>query len=270
MLDLDPPPAPSRRARAAGATWVSASVHVAVAVVAALITQRSGGPSDPTPTPTAPLVWVDRAGDDGGRRAGGGREFGNRTQQPPPVAKRAGADRRTVPATPPPSFEGTVSPIEPRVQQITVPVVPEASGLRDIPGTVSIMPVTAASPGGPGTSRGAGDGDHGTGLDRGPGHHIGSGPGSGTFIPPEVIRQVRPNYTSAALQARLRGLVVMDAVVLPDGSVGEVRIVRSLDRQFGLDQEAINAVRQWRFRAGTRGGKPIATLVSVEMLFELR
>ena len=62
----------------------------------------------------------------------------------------------------------------------------------------------------------------------------------------------------------------MDAIVLPDGSVGAVKIVRSLDPRFGLDQEAMKAVKQWRFRPAARGGKPIAMLVSVEMLFELR
>jgi protein TonB len=81
---------------------------------------------------------------------------------------------------------------------------------------------------------------------------------------------VRPNYTNAALQARVRGLVVLDAVVLPDGSVGEVKIVRSLDQRFGLDEEAIKAVKQWRFRPARRAGGPIAMLVSVEMMFELR
>ena len=81
---------------------------------------------------------------------------------------------------------------------------------------------------------------------------------------------MRPNYTSPALQARVQGVVVMDAVVLPDGSVGEVKIVRSLDGRFGLDEEALKAVKQWRFRPAARAGRPIAMLVSVEMMFELR
>jgi protein TonB len=124
---------------------------------------------------------------------------------------------------------------------------------------------------GPGTNPGAGEGERGTGLGHGPGHHAGFGPGSGgNLTPPELIRQLRPNYTSAALQARLRGIVVMDVVVQADGSVGDVKIVRSLDPIYGLDQEAIKAVRQWRFRPGSRAGKPVPMLVTVEMVFELR
>ena len=67
-----------------------------------------------------------------------------------------------------------------------------------------------------------------------------------------------------------QGVVELEAIVLPDGSVGEVRIVRSLDSVFGLDQEAIKAVKQWRFVPGTRLGQPVAVLVGVELQFTLR
>ena len=273
MLGLEPPPATSRRARTAGATWLSAGVHVAVAVIVVIVTQRSGGPSDSVrQVPSAtPFVWLERVSDPGGSRTDGGRDYGDRTQQPPPAAQRTGADPRTVPTVSPRSFDATESPVEAPQQQIVVPVVPEASGLRDIPGSVSVISVSGIQGGGPGSDRGAGEGEGGTGLGRGPGHYEGLGPGSGANLtPPELIRQVRPNYTSAALQARVRGIVVMDVVVLGDGSVGEVKIVRSLDPTFGLDHEAIKAVRQWRFRAGTRAGEPVSMLVTVEMMFELR
>ena len=56
----------------------------------------------------------------------------------------------------------------------------------------------------------------------------------------------------------------MELVVLQDGTVGEVRITRSLDPVFGLDEEAIKAARQWLFQPGTRFGEPVAILSSVE------
>jgi TonB family protein len=59
-------------------------------------------------------------------------------------------------------------------------------------------------------------------------------------------------------------------VVLPDGTVGSVEVVRSLDATFGLDQEAIKAAKQWRFRPGTRLGEPVAVLVTIELTFTLR
>jgi len=64
--------------------------------------------------------------------------------------------------------------------------------------------------------------------------------------------------------------VELEAVVLPDGSVGDVQITRSLDRTFGLDNEAIKAVKQWRFAPGTRLGQPVPVLVTIELTFTLR
>ena len=56
-------------------------------------------------------------------------------------------------------------------------------------------------------------------------------------------------------------------VVNTDGTVSDVKVVRSLDTLDGLDGEAVNAFRQWRFSPGTRQGQPVPVLVSVEMTF---
>jgi periplasmic protein TonB len=71
------------------------------------------------------------------------------------------------------------------------------------------------------------------------------------------------------MHARLQGVVVLEAVVMPDGSVGTVRIVRSLDPN-GLDKEAVRTVKLWRFTPGRKDGKPVASLVQVDMAFTLR
>jgi protein TonB len=72
------------------------------------------------------------------------------------------------------------------------------------------------------------------------------------------------------MRAKAQGRVVLEALVLADGSVGDVRIVRSLDARFGLDHQAVRAVRQWRFAPGTRRGQPIPMLVTIELTFTLR
>ena len=59
------------------------------------------------------------------------------------------------------------------------------------------------------------------------------------------------------MRARIQGLVKLEAIVMPDGSVGDVRVVHSLDQQFGLDKEAIRTLRQWRFKPGMRLGQPV-------------
>jgi len=63
---------------------------------------------------------------------------------------------------------------------------------------------------------------------------------------------------------------MVEAVVREDGSVGRVRVVRSLDRTFGLDEEALKAVKNWRFRPGKRQGANVAVLVEIELMFTLR
>ena len=64
-------------------------------------------------------------------------------------------------------------------------------------------------------------------------------------------------------------------VVTSTGSGGKmdptrIKITRSLDSTFGLDQQAIIAVKQWRFRPGTYKGQPVPVLVNVELTFTLR
>jgi protein TonB len=104
-----------------------------------------------------------------------------------------------------------------------------------------------------------------------PGPGWGDGPpGAGAIEWPRAISQVKPQYTSEAMHAKLQGMVTLEALVLPDGSVGEVKVVRSLDPIFGLDQAAIAAVKQWRFQPGKQGGRSIPVLVTIELTFTLR
>lgn len=87
---------------------------------------------------------------------------------------------------------------------------------------------------------------------------------------PRVVREVKPQYTPAAMRAKIQGGVWMTAVVLASGDVGEVAVVKSLDTEHGLDQQAIDATRQWTFEPGTRSGKPVPVEVTIEMTFTLK
>jgi TonB family protein len=87
---------------------------------------------------------------------------------------------------------------------------------------------------------------------------------------PTVIREVRPSYTSEAIANRIQGSVLLTAVVLPDGTVGEVMVVRSLDTTFGLDAQAVLAVKQWLFNPAMKDGVAVAVRVTIEMTFTLR
>ena len=85
-----------------------------------------------------------------------------------------------------------------------------------------------------------------------------------------AVEQVQPTYTAAALQAGIQGTVELEAVVLTDGTVGDVRVVKSLDRVFGLDEQAMQAARRWVFRPPVdTAGKPVHAVVTLILDFRL-
>jgi periplasmic protein TonB len=86
---------------------------------------------------------------------------------------------------------------------------------------------------------------------------------------PAVVSQVRAEYTEAAKAQRIQGEVEVEAVVLADGSVGEVVVTDSLDTKYGLDQQAVNAIRQWTFKPGLKDGKPVAVRITIVARFSL-
>lgn len=87
---------------------------------------------------------------------------------------------------------------------------------------------------------------------------------------PTPVRVVKPQYTSPAMEAKIAGTVLLAAVVRADGTVGRVTVLNSLDPYYGLDQAAIDAARQWRFRPGTKDGVPVAVRVTIELTFTLK
>ncbi len=87
---------------------------------------------------------------------------------------------------------------------------------------------------------------------------------------PKVISAVRPRYPEAAKQAKVEGLVEVECVVRPDGTVGDVNLVRSLDKIHGLDDEAVMATRLYLFEPGTKDGKPVPVVARLTFTFTIR
>jgi protein TonB len=94
--------------------------------------------------------------------------------------------------------------------------------------------------------------------------------GSSGVSLPILVREVQPAYTADAIGNRVQGAVLLAAVVLPNGTVGEVTVLRSLDTRFGLDAQAVLAANQWLFNPGMKDGLPVAVRVTIEMSFTLR
>ena len=87
---------------------------------------------------------------------------------------------------------------------------------------------------------------------------------------PAVVKEVKPSYTDAAKRERIQGSVTLEVVVLKDGTVGEVVVTRSLDQTYGLDEQAVNAARQWQFKPGKKDGQPVPVRVELEFTFTLK
>ena len=94
-------------------------------------------------------------------------------------------------------------------------------------------------------------------------------PGNGVSLP-EVVKEAKPGYTPAAMQAKIQGSVWLACVVDETGDITDVEVTRSLDTEYGLDQAAIDAARQWKFKPGRKDGKPVAVRITLELTFRLR
>jgi len=260
------------------AVLASFGSHAALALVLLLILHAGGRsvasvPVLPEVNPNQ-IVWLSQPGPGGG--GGGG---GNQMKEPPRKAELPGKDNLTVPVVKPPSVE-TVAKNEPDpIEQLNIPAKSLADAADLLSGALEAPPgppsasLGSGSGGGAGTGRGSGIGS-GTGSGLGPGSGGGTGggvyqPGNGVTLP-RVQHEERPAYTSDAMRAKVQGTVLLQCVVKPDGSVGDVQVVRSLDPTFGLDQQAVAAARRWRFFPGTRLGEPVSVLITIELTFTLR
>lgn len=257
----------------------SVAAHVVIVLLAIVVARYRPEPKIYEPQPelkTDRLVFLAEPGPGGG--GGGG---GNRMKEPPRVAELPGKDKITVPVekkpdlTPPPKVE---EPEPPPLEALNIPVMNMAAAQQMLPGTIQSGNVAteslgSGSGGGAGTGTGTGVGSgQGSGLGPGRGGGTGGGayrPGSGITLP-RVLREVKPQYTPDAMRAKVQGSVWLECIVMPDGSVGEVKVTKSLDPIFGLDQEAIKAARMWRFSPGMRQGEPVPVIITIELTFTLR
>ena len=131
---------------------------------------------------------------------------------------------------------------------------------------------------GPGHNGGIGDGCCG-GIGTGDGPGVGPGPGAPRFrqptftagstglVNPQAIYRPEPDYSDDARKAKLQGTVVLEVVVDQNGKPQIRKVMQSLG--LGLDEQAIKAVSTWRFKAGTKDGKPVPVLINVLVTFRL-
>jgi periplasmic protein TonB len=276
FLAGDVPHGAAEKGRLGGSFVASAASHIGgFFLILFIITHMPPAPPSSAPPDRLPneIVWLNAPGPGGG--GGGG---GNKSPEPPKKAELPGKEKITVPAAKPPTLTPDPPKDVPKPEtKLNIPAVTMSAGVQEMPGALTGLPALPSQ--GSGSGGGAGTGT-GTGIGSGSGSGLGPGTGGGTgggfYRPgngvnmPRVLNEVKPSYTAEAMRAKIQGVVMVEAVVMPDGGVGQVTIVRSLDPTFGLDQEAVKAVRKWRFAPGTRFGSPVPVLVEIELTFTLR
>jgi periplasmic protein TonB len=208
------------------------------------------------------------------QKSGGGGGGGRRERIPASLGKLPRpADRQLTPPVPKVVNPEPILPVEPTVvvpQLSQLPPVnfPDYGDPKGIPGPPSSGPGTG---GGIGTGAGGGVGP-GKGGGVGPGE--GGGIGGGVFrvgggvSAPSVIYRVEPTYSEEARKAKYQGVVVLSAIVRKDGSIEILKVVRGLG--LGLDENAVQALKQWKFRPGMRNGIPVDVALNIEVNFSLR
>lgn len=265
---------------------VSTSLHaIAVGTILfvaslgfAVADERTEPVSNPEPIR---MVFLAQPGPGGG--GGGG---GLKMKTPPPRAERKGIEKISSPLPArklPPPMEPKAKPPEPpkpieakQLPPVMAPMPTKQAEPEDREGVLAKAPETKPSQG-PGTSGGTGSGQ-GTGLGSGDGSGVGEGsgggygggpfrPGSGVE-PPRLLREVKAMYTDDARRSNIEGEVELEIVVRRDGSVGDVKVLRGL--RGGLNDRAVDAVRQWRFAPGRMKGVPVDVVVEVGVEFRLR
>jgi TonB family protein len=126
------------------------------------------------------------------------------------------------------------------------------------------------SGGGIGSGSGGGVGS-GTGPGVGPGRGGGFGGGvfrvGGGVSAPRALETPDPEYSEEARKAKYQGTCVLWLIVGPDGKPRDIKVARALG--MGLDQKAIEAVRNWKFEPAMKDGKPVAVQINVEVNFRL-
>ena len=291
------PPVAGQRSPGA-ALAASSALHAAMVGLVVLITTFgiSTRAEEPKPIQPSRLVFLAIPGPGGG--GGGG---GLKLPKPPAKAEMKGTAKlkspvpppkpvttrkpepKARPVPPPPMPRPVYRPVEPPppapappvTPKVVAPVVNASSDPRDRAGvlneTVAPESQGSGSGGGAGSGQGTGIGE-GTGSGIGPGSGGGTGggpyrPGSGVSAP-ELLREVRPEFTEEARRQGISGDVILEIVVRADGSVGDVKVVQGLGG--GLNRNAVEAVKQWRFSPARRQGVPVDVMVEVAVAFVLR
>jgi len=90
----------------------------------------------------------------------------------------------------------------------------------------------------------------------------------GDVAPPIAVTRVEPVYTDVARKARISGVVIIETIIDRNGNVTDARVLKGLP--LGLDQSALEAIKRWKFKAGTLNGQPVPVIFTLTVNFQLQ
>lgn len=257
---------------------ISALAHVTVILLAVFPFVRDAVKAQPETT-TVELVPIDDIGDykltlpPSTKKAGGGGGGGERNPIP---ARKGRLPRFDLQQLAPPA--AVIRNQNPKLAVEPTVVVPPNIKIDspNMPNYGDPLSASLIPSGGPGSGGGIGTGSGGgvgSGFGPGVGPGRGGGTGGGAFriggnvSAPTCIYCPDPEYSEEARKARHQGMVVLWAVVDDSGRAQQIRIQKSLG--LGLDESAVRAVQNWRFRPAERFGKPVPVYMAIEVNFHL-
>lgn len=189
-----------------------------------------------------------------------------------------GGQRGPTPVTKgtPPKFaeHQIVPPKAPPIQEPKIAIQPTVEVQKDVKMASSIPQVGVPNSPLVGMSMGNGSG---TGLGSGSGSGIGPGSGGnigggvrrvgGGVSAPQLIYQVEPEFSEEARKAKVAGNVLVTLIVDTNGKPQRVRVLRGIG--MGLDEKAVEAVRQYKFKPAMAGGQPVMVEVNIDVNFQI-
>lgn len=267
---------PFRIKRSPASSAISAAIHVLVIGLIAWIIIESQ--LHPKPKPPAPLV---SAVDISAFRpiapkpevSGGGGGGGARELVPAPKGKLPKIDPK--PITPPliTKNDHPKLAVEPAIN-LPKDIQVANNNLPNLgdPRTSVVGPASNGTGSGAGLGTGSGGGiGSGAGNGYGPGQGGGTGGGlyhvGGGVSPPKLIYSVDAEFSDEARRAKYQGVSVVSLIVDAHGNPQRIRVVRKLG--MGLDEKAIEAVKQYKFQPSMLGGKPVPVEIQIEVNFHI-
>ena len=207
--------------------------------------------------------------------SGGGGGGGLEEEEPPSIGELPTPDdEQLVPPTP---EVLNLNPILVAIPTVVAPQLINTDALINFALLGAMDGIPGPPSAGPGVGGGMGTGQ-GRGVGEGGGPGVGEGQGGGFgggvfrigggVTPPTILLKVDPQYSEEARKARFQGTVILQAIVRKDGTVDIMGVVRSVG--FGLDENAIMALKQWKFRPGMSNGTPVDVALNIEVNFNLR